>query len=488
VGLRTQLLLGLFVMILVTTFSVGAISVLTTRWQIAETQLTSGRIVGQALARVLAPMLRGRWTRSRSVELQRVVSGIAAWGPMRRVQVLDRSRKLLGGSRAGADEALLRQVLNIGQQRFELLQDDTVLVVGTPIVDGIHTLGVLWLEMEVGSMPLRLPAQFWVLMSVDGLLLVLFVGYVLTRYVIHPVERIQRAALRVTQGDLEASVESTGAAELTSLAESFNTMTTYLRHQLERLEQQRQALIATRAQVIRSEKLASVGRLAAGVAHEVGNPLQSILGFTEMLRRGGLTEERQQDFFDRVQSEAQRIHRIIRELLDYARPVADAVEPVQLSAVVVQAAQLLKPQRRGREVTVERVALEQLPPVAASGQRLVQVLVNLLLNAADAMDGKGTVTVRGAVVEQQVELAVGNDGPPIPLEDRGQIFDPFFTTKDPGEGTGLGLSVALSIVESFGGRLTLLDGEQTVFVITLPVWERNGPALENGTKAEQVGG
>jgi len=91
-------------------------------------------------------------------------------------------------------------------------------------------------------------------------------------------------------------------------------------------------------------------------------------------------------------------------------------------------------------------------------------------------------------VEQQVELAVGNDGPPIPLEDRGQIFDPFFTTKDPGEGTGLGLSVALSIVESFGGRLTLLDGEQTVFVITLPVWERNGPALENGTKAEQVGG
>jgi len=490
IGLRSQLLLGLLIMVLVATFSVGAISILATRWQVAETKLTDGRILAQALARSLAPALQrpcaaaagprsdGRRARTGGcVDLQRVVGGMAAWSRIRRVEVVDRALGRLAQGGTGsrpAEQTLLRQTLHTGQQRFRLLEQG-VLAVSSPIGAGAQVSGALWLELDVGQEELRLPALFWVLTGFDALVLVLFVGFVLTRHVVRPVELMQRAALRVTEGDLEARVEPAGAAELVSLAESFNTMTSYLRDQLGRLEHQRQELVVTREQVIHSEKLASVGRLAAGVAHEVGNPLQAIMGLTEMLRRGGLSEQQREDFFQRMQGETQRIHRIVRELLDYARPVEEAVEPVDLEAIVAQSIQLLQPQQRAKQVAVESAGLARMPRAAANAQRLVQVVVNLLLNAADAMSGQGEVTIRGREIEpEQVELSVSNDGPPIPVEDRGQIFDPFFTTKEPGDGTGLGLSVAQSIVESYGGRLVLAEGEQTTFLITLPRWSEEG--------------
>jgi signal transduction histidine kinase len=151
--------------------------------------------------------------------------------------------------------------------------------------------------------------------------------------------------------------------------------------------------------------------------------------------------------------------------------VEEALEATDLASVVEQSLQLVGPQQRLQGVTVERRDLARLPPAAANPQRMIQVLVNLLLNAADAMGGQGTIVVSGTRPDdERVELRVQNSGPPIPAEDRARIFEPFFSTKEPGSGTGLGLCVAQAIAESFDGSLWLADDKQTTFVVALPVW------------------
>ena len=457
-------------MLLVATVSVGGITYWGARAQITENQLQNGQVLASATAALASSAMR----RGEDVaSLQRLVTGFAGSPTVWALAVLDRDGVVLASNRYPSRHVLRDDLLR-DAFRAELpvarALDETRLVAIAPIFADGRLRGAARLEVPFGE-HLAWPGMFWGLMAIDCVILLLFVAFVLTRYVIRPLEALQQAAASVSAGDLSVQLAEKGAYELTSLATSFNAMTASVKDQLGRLEHQRQEIAASREQLIRSEKLASVGRLAAGVAHEVGNPLQAIIGFTEMLLGKGIAPAEQADFLHRIQGETQRIHRIVRELLDYARPVEDAVEPVSLAAVLEQSLLLVAPQKPLREVTIERRELDALPPAAANGSRIVQVLVNLLLNAADALAGKGTIRCEGQVAGSRVELLISNDGAPIPPEHRGRIFDPFFTTKDPGQGTGLGLSVAQSIVESYGGRLYLADREQTTFVISLHMWK-----------------
>ena len=260
----------------------------------------------------------------------------------------------------------------------------------------------------------------------------------------------------------EPRIAEEGPKEFAALASAFNQMTVSLANQ--------------REQIIRTEKLASVGQLAAGVAHEIGNPLAAILGYVDILRadaagKGEMPTAERQDALDRVKAETQRIHRIIRELLEFSRPSHE--EPVATDPLrVVESSQaLLAPQARFRDVRVVTTGGETWPQVLVSPGRLVQVLVNLLLNAADAMAGKGTIVVACQDADGKAVLTIADEGPGVAAENRRKIFDPFFTTKPVGQGTGLGLSVSRSIVESFGGTLELapaVAGQGAKFVLTLP--------------------
>ncbi len=474
-GLRSQLLVGLTLILIAATLSVGGLTFWSVRRQVAELQLDSGRRLGEGLAAAVGHGFAS-WPPP-DPQLRSLLRDLAK-SPILSLEVVDtqlrqrvRTDPLAGSAE---DDLELRSAILSGRQQLRVADGPPrSLIVVSPIsVRGV-TRGALRartvLEADYGW-----PRLFWLLMALDGALLVLFVALVLTRYVVRPLEALREAAGRVAGGDLAVQLRSDGAREFTSLASSFNVMTQSLKDKLERVEHQRQELAESREHLIRSEKLASVGRLAAGVAHEVGNPLQAIVGFTEMLLAGGQSPEEQRDFLERVRTETQRIHRIVRELLDYARPVEDAIEAVELAAVVEQSLQLVMPQQRFRGVEVERSGLAHLPAAAANGQRLVQVLVNLFLNAADAMEGKGRILVEGRQEPRgetgstsRLQLRVSNTGPAIPAADRVRIFDPFFTTKDPGQGTGLGLSVAQSIVESYGGRLYLDETPETTFVIVL---------------------
>ncbi len=331
--------------------------------------------------------------------------------------------------------------------------------------------------------------------------LILGVVYVaLTRLIVRPVERLTQAVERLSSGpsahaDPHApAVPVAGAAELVRLGLAFNAMTRELRSEkaalearLRELEETTRMLRATQDQLIRSEKLAGVGRLAAGVAHEIGNPLAAILGLVELLQLGQLSQGEEREFLARIRSETERIHHIIRELLDYARarpepgvdargparaPGADAV--ADLEQVVEEAVALVAPQKDLRRVTLERRAHGSDLSVRAPAHELTQIVLNLLLNAADAVAGEGHIMIELKREESEVTLAISDSGPGIPLEVRDKLFDPFVTTKPAGRGTGLGLAVCQAIVERLGGAISgeNLPRRGARFLVRLPAAQR----------------
>jgi len=453
-GLRAQLIFGLALSLLVVAVSVGVITLWSTGHSRAAEQLSQATAHGKSVALLLASAPRG-------AEADRLVSSLVRLPLALRLDLYDRMmRRVAHAALPGEAEAwveLARRALRTQEQQTRLAPNSEWIDVATPLPR--HVGGACLLRVPLApSGATALPTSYWVLMAVDGLLLLLFVGFIITRYVATPVEALQAAAARVAAGDLEVRLDERGAQEFASLAASFNRMTKSL------VEQQRS--------LVRAERLASVGQLAAGVAHEIGNPLQGIIGLSDVLLLGEL-EDKPREVVARVQSEAGRIHQIVGQLLEYSRPVEGKKEPVDVSASVEQALALVRPQQHFRGVVVDGVKLlERCPPVAASNTRLVQVLVNLLLNAAHALNGEGRVVFSWREEGQRVSLHIANDGPPISCELRERVFVPFFTTKSPGQGTGLGLSVSQSIVESYGGTLSLADDDEHVlFIITLWKWQ-----------------
>ena len=227
------------------------------------------------------------------------------------------------------------------------------------------------------------------------------------------------------------------------------------------------------AQLLRSEKLSSVGVLAAGVAHEINNPLTTVLGYAKLLLEGRDPEDPDRPALELVADEARRVQEIVRCLLDFSRQEPGVVGPISLQELMERTLSLVAPDLRKRQVEVTRRLEMDMPHALADGRRMEQVLVNLITNAAHAMDGGGTLTVSTGQDPAQpgrVFLEVADTGHGIPAEDQPRIFDPFFTTKEPGEGTGLGLAVSHSIVEEQDGEIQLTSepGQGSTFRVWLP--------------------
>lgn len=293
--------------------------------------------------------------------------------------------------------------------------------------------------------------------------LILLVTYIaLTRLIVRPVENLTRASERLASGTNAANVPVAGAAEVARLAVSFNRMAAELRaekqalvERLKELEHTTRELRNAQDHLIRSEKLASVGRLSAGIAHEIGNPLAAILGLLELLEMGGMSADEEREFLRRIRNETERIHGIIRELLDYSRTRPEAADPnarADVIEVVEEAVKLVSPQKDLRNITIER-RFADVPMVRAAAHELTQIVLNLLLNAADAVGGEGSILIEVEEHDGRVRLSISDTGPGIPEAVRDKLFEPFVTTKPAGEGTGLGLAVCQSLVERLGGRI-----------------------------------
>lgn len=338
----------------------------------------------------------------------------------------------------------------------------------------------------------------WLYLTTTGVFVLLLSYFALTYLTVRPVEQLTQAAQRLAAGHLDVEVPLRGAPEVTRLAMAFNIMVAELRSERQareqrvaELEQTALELRTAQQELVRSAKLASFGRLAAGIAHEIGNPLAAILGLLELLQKGELDAAVRAEFLQRIQSETERIHRILRNLLDFSRPTSTSQAPpssTDLAIVIDQAVRLMHPQKSLRGVRIEQDVAAHLPRVHGSTDQITQVLLNLLLNAADALEGRGCIRIAArqdgappgpptdsdsrsdAAMPRWVTLSVADDGPGIPATVADQLFEPFVTTKAAGKGTGLGLAVCQTIVDGLGGHISVANRPDggAAFTVRLP--------------------
>ncbi|MYJ22902.1 MAG: PAS domain S-box protein [Nitrospira sp. SB0673_bin_12] len=220
-----------------------------------------------------------------------------------------------------------------------------------------------------------------------------------------------------------------------------------------------------------AERLASVGKLAAGVAHEINNPLGGILNCLYNIRKGTLPSERQEEYFTYMEDGLRRAQKIVRQLLDFSQQHEPEFSMNDVNGLVDRVLVLTNHAIAEKRLQLHKVYDDDLPPLFVDPQMIEQVLTNLILNAVQATNEGGSIILQTRTAHERCEIDVGDTGSGIDPEVRPHIFDPFFTTKGTGEGTGLGLSVSLGIVERHGGQLTVESevGKGTVFTVSLPL-------------------
>ena len=312
----------------------------------------------------------------------------------------------------------------------------------------------------------------------DFILLLGLGSFVLSRIVVNPINRLLTATERITGGQYGQKLKVAGSAELARLANAFNEMATALHdkdhqvaEQLTALKQANSDLGQAREETLRTEKMASIGLLAAGMAHEIGTPLASIMGYAELSAVEQPDNAAIQDYARRITEDCTRIDRIVRGLLDYSRPRMISGENADVRDVLNTTIDLMTQQGVFKQVNLNMEIEEGLLPARCDQHQLQQVVINLLLNSRDATSAGGTITVRAGKEGNFIRLDVIDSGSGIPGEAMKHIFDPFFTTKPPGKGTGLGLAISARIVEGFGGRITAASkiGEGSCFSVRLPM-------------------
>jgi PAS domain S-box-containing protein len=231
-------------------------------------------------------------------------------------------------------------------------------------------------------------------------------------------------------------------------------------------------LAATQAQLIQAEKMSSVGKLAAGVAHQLNNPLGGITLFTKLVMEEYDLEEGAKEDLNRVLKDAERCRDIIRELLEFSRQTRDLKQPLNINTKITRTLFLLENQAIFQNITVEKDLQSSLPLVMADSQQLNHMLMNIILNAVQAMEEKGRLTIKSCLAagNDKVRIEITDTGPGIHEDILPHIFEPFFTTKEEGKGTGLGLSLAYGIVENHGGNISVKSKpeEGATFIIDLP--------------------
>ncbi len=392
----------------------------------------------------------------------------------------------------------------------------------TELLANIGVLALAALILAVGSVILtdgmlgaaRGTLHLSLLIGADVAVFVAFSAYKLRGLILRPLEDAVGTAEAIAGGDLRRRLAHGNTEEFRRLAVSFNEMT--------------DRLIAEQELLVRSEKLASVGRFAAGVAHEVGNPLAAINAYAHILRDQATSQPAAAQAVQEIRREVDRIDRIVRGLLDYSRPRKATPYAVDVNDVVTAVTELLKTQGVLKRIDVSFDFAPPPPRVFGNRHDLEQILVNLFLNAADAMSGVGRLVVHTELIRSEVlqrglprrtdvelkpvlrgpnprarvwldrasrpvdvvNIVIADSGPGVPSEFSERVFDPYFTTKEPGRGTGLGLAIVARIVDGLGGTIWVTPAREggAAFHLLFPLVPGTGdgigmPAITLGAPA-----
>jgi hypothetical protein len=540
VGLRTEIILNLALLMTGALLLVGFSIMKIHERDILEQKVRNGKTIVQSVQNSIDLYRTGRLEFSeRGFLFHRVIQIYADSEQIEEIAIVDPSQKVIAcsleGKRTGriADENMARAiskkrvVWTLGRNNSIFLPTYRDLRLFSPLVRGGTLLGGLYVRLSLADLMKSITNSqqlIILLVFLDGVVIVFFGSFLLSRMIVNPLRELLRVTEGITRGDYDQRIEVEESNEIGRLGDSFNEMTARLRESqrdileyVRSLEIANQRLQQTKMELIRSEKLASIGRFAAGVAHEVGNPLGAILGYTSILQKGVDNRSEELEYLKRIEMEIQRINSIVRELLDFARPSVVEIRAVNLNTVIENCLSLLSYQKSFKHVETSLELKKDLPLVQVDEAQIQQVFVNLIINAVDSMPdgGKLTLKTEDSVLERhpqgnsevprrrrndpadsdythlrqplrrQYPLAplgggkrvvcasIIDEGQGIEPENLERIFDPFFTTKDPDKGTGLGLSISLKILENFGGQIEVQSQVRkgSTFRVLLPVPE-----------------
>ncbi len=349
-----------------------------------------------------------------------------------------------------------------------------------------HVIGILYVGMQeqpILAVRTDMMLTFLVVAAI-GVMVVLGLTYLITRSMIHPLEEIVAASNRIADGDLNPNlIRVPSRDEIGHLADRFNKMVSSIQAMKRELEEwgrtleekvkiRTEELIAVQNQMAQSAKLASIGRLAAGVAHEINNPLGGILTFSMLALEDCNEMDPLHKNLEVIVKQTMRCRETVKSLLDFARQSTPSAALVEVNSVVDQTFLLLQNQSIFQNIHIMRKSEPDLPQVQIDPGQLQQVVVNIALNAVDAMEESGTLSVETAADRQarEVLIRIIDTGKGIPDDILPLIFEPFFTTKKVGEGTGLGLSIVHGIVTRAGGKVEAVSSSAgATFTVRLPV-------------------
>jgi two-component system NtrC family sensor kinase len=475
------------------------------------------------------------------LSIQGLVEMYAADERLKTVAIVDRDFSIVAHSRREmigryVETRQFKRAILGGESFYELktergilFDDYRDLIVFSPLSIGGKVVGGLVVDLSLADLMVSiLESQRLVVLFIiiDSLVLIVFGSLLLSRVIVNPIKNLVNITGKIRDGDFDQKIDVTAKNEIGQLMQSFNLMAEKLGENKRRLEDHIHNLEITNKRLKRaqeelliSEKLASIGRLAAGVAHEVGNPLGAILGYTKILQEGMDNREEGLSYLRRIETEIDRINHIVKGLLDFSRPTKFEIQDLDVNTIIKNTISLLSHQKSFKQMKTKLELEPKLSPIRADESQLQQVLINLFLNAADAMPDGGTLSVKTDETEVREDMRGGLEAmfprrrksdpeksdyshlrkfKPIPLiydkysegdrlvriniSDTGcgikkgdlqKIFDPFFTTKPPDKGTGLGLSISLRIIEFFNGEIKVESqaGRGSTFTILLPSLE-----------------
>jgi two-component system NtrC family sensor kinase len=504
--LKTVILTSLAFLILSAMVLIHVVTAKITERDLINARIQSGRLLIESISilvshRPVGSSANREKNKTRGAEFQKNVISLLRAGEFSGIKIKNNRGQTvfshgewgdfqLNGKRKRLDPGSTPRVAFLGRTWGLFWQAPERVLLTTPIWADEHFTGSVTVFSDLRPLYVKIRESEPVILAyiaMNALILILFGIYLLSKTVVKPINRLV-ALTEKFDGDIPVvHKEESPNNEIGRLSQSLSHMLRQLdanerklKENISSLENANREIQKAQDEMVESEKMASVGRLATGVAHEIGNPLGIILGYIELLERGDLTDSERKDFLNRMESELSRIHRIIRDLLDFSRPSPAEQHDTDAHAILEEVLSVLGPQPGFETVKIERFLKAETVMVRMGQDPLKQVFLNIIINAADAMADdpcradkpiKSQLTLESFNKNGFLVMRFSDTGCGVPRDDLKRIFDPFFTTKAPGKGTGLGLAICYKIMDRAGGRIRMESdpGRGSTMTLEMPL-------------------